>query len=307
MCLKTKITRASCRRRAGTVVPRAEHLVTWLLQITKFSVKKVNPVTIIDTLLRYKIWQRSGYHITHVNKNFPGDPEEPNEVPRADEETKSQLHWQFLGIWQVLRGIILESLNVNATQIRNKWDCREKERAVRRVKEGTSAVLLQSGLDKEWWADSMECYCLLRNMHDLLSDGKTPYEWLFWMPCNGPVIPFGAMVEYHPTSAKDTSILHQFGPKVLPGMFLGYVLYAGRNVERRHYTSKYRKMATETLRQNNGYGESYDNKCATNYNIITNNNWNDTHNKQLTMHNKYTNDDVDFDDCVVHIMRWVCT
>ena len=27
-----------------------------------------------------------------------------------------------------------------------------------------------------------------------------------------------------------------------------------------------------------------------------NNNWNDTHNKQLTMHNKYTNDDVDFDD-----------
>ena len=35
------------------------------------------------------------------------------------------------------------------------------ERAVRRVKEGTSAVLLQSGLDNEWWADSMECYCYL--------------------------------------------------------------------------------------------------------------------------------------------------
>ena len=32
------------------------------------------------------------------------------------------------------------------------------ERAVRRVKEGTSAVLLQSGLDEKWWADSMECY-----------------------------------------------------------------------------------------------------------------------------------------------------
>ena len=26
------------------------------------------------------------------NKNFPGDPEEPNEVPGADEETKSHLH-----------------------------------------------------------------------------------------------------------------------------------------------------------------------------------------------------------------------
>ena len=50
------------------------------------------------------------------------------------------------------------------------------ERAVRRVKEGTSAVLLQSGLDENWWADAMECYTYLRNVQDLLSDGKTPYE-----------------------------------------------------------------------------------------------------------------------------------
>ena len=50
------------------------------------------------------------------------------------------------------------------------------ERAVRRVKEGTSAVLLQSGLNESWWADSMECYTYLRNVTDLSSDGKTPYE-----------------------------------------------------------------------------------------------------------------------------------
>ena len=95
------------------------------------------------------------------------------------------------------------------------------------MKEGTSAVLLQSGLDKEWWADSMECYCYLRHIQDLLSDGKTPYERRFGIPFNGPVIPFGAMVEYHPISAKDISRLHQFGPEVLPGIFLGYVLSAG--------------------------------------------------------------------------------
>ena len=46
------------------------------------------------------------------------------------------------------------------------------ERAVRRVKEGTSAVLLRSGLDEKWWADFMECYTCLRNIQDLLSDGK---------------------------------------------------------------------------------------------------------------------------------------
>ena len=101
------------------------------------------------------------------------------------------------------------------------------ERAVRRVKEGTFVVLLQSGLDNERCADSMECHRYLRNIQDLLSDGKSPHERRFGMPFNGPVIRFGAMVEYHLISAKDISRLHQFGPKVLPGTFFRYVLYAG--------------------------------------------------------------------------------
>ena len=71
------------------------------------------------------------------------------------------------------------------------------ERVVRRVKEGTSAVLLQSGLDKEWWADSMECYTYLRNVQNLLSDGKTPYERRFGKPLKGPIIPFGSLVEQY--------------------------------------------------------------------------------------------------------------
>ena len=36
------------------------------------------------------------------------------------------------------------------------------------------------------------------------------------------------MVEYHPVSTKDMSRLHQFGKIFLPGIFLGYVLFAGR-------------------------------------------------------------------------------
>ena len=56
------------------------------------------------------------------------------------------------------------------------------ERAVHRVKEGTSAVSLQSGLDEEWWENSMECSCYLRNIQDLLSDGKTSYERRFECP-----------------------------------------------------------------------------------------------------------------------------
>ena len=51
--------------------------------------------------------------------------------------------------------------------------------------------------------------------------GKTPYERRFGKPFEGPIIPFGSL-EYHPITAKDQSRIHQFGKKVLPGLFLGY-------------------------------------------------------------------------------------
>ena len=54
------------------------------------------------------------------------------------------------------------------------------ERAVRRIKEGTSAVLLQSGLDGKWWADSMECYC---HLQELLSVRKESSTWSILRIC----------------------------------------------------------------------------------------------------------------------------
>ena len=49
------------------------------------------------------------------------------------------------------------------------------ERAVRRVKEGNAAVLLQSELDERY----------LRNNQDVLADGKAPYERRFGEPFRG--------------------------------------------------------------------------------------------------------------------------
>ena len=70
----------------------------------------------------------------------------------------------------------------------------------------------------------MECYTFLRNIQDLSSDGKTPHERRFGQPFEGPIIPSGSLVEYYPISANDQSRIHQFGKKVLPGLFLGYAL-----------------------------------------------------------------------------------
>ena len=127
-------------------------------------------------------------------------------------------------MWQSLWRSPLKSLHVIPHRSETN---RIAERVVCKVKEGTSAVWLQSGLNESWWADSMECYTYLRNVTDLLSDGKTPCERRFGQPFKGPIIPFGSLVEYYPISAKNQSRIHQFGKKVLPGLFLGYALSAG--------------------------------------------------------------------------------
>ena len=81
LCVKTKITRASCRRRAGTVVPRAEHFGDLIT-----ADHKVPSVVVQDLATQ---WLQS---YPCKTENFPGDPEEPYEVPGVDEETKSHVH-----------------------------------------------------------------------------------------------------------------------------------------------------------------------------------------------------------------------
>ena len=74
ICLKTKTTRASCRRRAGTVVPRAENLFDLIAADTKFLLKDVNCGTIIDMQSWYKIWQHSRYSHARVKQKLLKKP-----------------------------------------------------------------------------------------------------------------------------------------------------------------------------------------------------------------------------------------
>ena len=60
---------------------------------------------------------------------------------------------------------------------------------------------------------------------DPLSDGRPLHERQLGEPFKGPVIPFGSMTEHHPISA-EVPRFHQFGKKVLPGIFQGYALFA---------------------------------------------------------------------------------
>ena len=79
VCLKTKITRASCRRLAGTVGPRAENYVIFLLRITKFS---VNAVVVQDLatqwLQSYPCKTRTSQETQKSLQKFLGPTRKPN-------------------------------------------------------------------------------------------------------------------------------------------------------------------------------------------------------------------------------------
>ena len=224
-CQRTKITRAPCRRRIGRVQLRAENfgdLITADHKVLSEGCESRNnhrnAVVVQDLATQ---WIQSYPCKTKTSQEAKRSLQkflEPNRKPEVIYTDNSP---EF--------GKSCEELSWNhctSTPHRSQTNG-IAERAVRRIEEGTSVVLLQAGLDEKWSADSMECYCYLRHIKDLLSDGKTPYERRFGVPLNGPVIPFGAMVKYHTISAKDLSRLHQFGPKVLPGIFLGCTFFAG--------------------------------------------------------------------------------
>ena len=219
ICKRTKITRASCRRRNGEAVPRAEKfgdLITADHKVPSDNCESRNnhryAVAVQDLATQwiqaYPCKNKTSQETQRSLQRFL----EPERKPKVI-YTDNSLEF----------GKVCEDLFWNhctSTPHRSETDG-IAERAVGRVKEGTSAVLLQSGLNESWWADSMECYTYLRNVTDLLSDGKTPYERRFGQPFKGPIIPFGSLVEYHPFTAKDPSRIHRFGKKVLPGLFLG--------------------------------------------------------------------------------------
>ena len=104
------------------------------------------------------------------------------------------------------------------------------ERVVRKVVEGTSCAIQQSGFHPEWWADAVKCFCFAWNVTSttpvLDSSGVTrfysPYRIRFSREFEGPLIPFGAKVSYKPQSINDKKRCAKFGSQMLDGIFLRY-------------------------------------------------------------------------------------
>ena len=94
------------------------------------------------------------------------------------------------------------------------------ERAVRRVKEGTNSLLVQCGLSDRWWHRAMAAFCMLRNVHDILPDGRTAYEKRFGEPFRGTIIPFGAAITYRPANPDIIAQMAKMGQKTREALFM---------------------------------------------------------------------------------------
>ena len=128
--------------------------VTWLQQITKLLVMDVDLETIIDMQSWCKTWLPNGSSRIRARQKLQETQWslqkflEPNRNPKVI-YTDNSLEFGKAG----------EDLSWNhctSTPHGSETDG-IAERAVRRVKGSTSAVLLQLGLNEKWWADSMEC------------------------------------------------------------------------------------------------------------------------------------------------------
>ena len=172
ICKRTKITRAPCRRRNGESVPRAanfDDLITADHKVPSDNCESRNnhryAVVVQDLATQWIQAYPCKNKTLQETKRSLQKFLEPERKPKVI-YTDNSLEF----------GKACEDLSWNhyASTPHRSESNGIAERAVRRVKEGTSVVLLPSGLNESWWADSVECYTHLRNVTDLLSDGKTP-------------------------------------------------------------------------------------------------------------------------------------
>ena len=172
------------------------------------------------------IWQLNGFNLIRAKRKTSQEIYENfSSRQKSRKPFLRKIRWNVVNLVKTYHGIIV-LLHFICPRRMVLWQERYEE-------ERKERLLLQSGLDEKWSADSMDSYCYLRKVQDLLSDGKTTYERRFGESFNGPIIPCGAVVEFHPISAKDLARLHQFGKKAWN--ILRICLVCGRNLERRHF------------------------------------------------------------------------
>ena len=230
ICQRT-ITRAPCRRRTSTVVPKAENLgdlITAHHKVLSEGCESQNnhryAVVVQDLATQwiqpYPCETKTSQETERSLQKFL----EPKRKPEVIHTDNSLDLGKSCGdqAWN----------HHTSTSYRSETNGIAAESRSTSKRRGTSAVMLHSGLDEKWWQIPWNAFAICEIFKTSWHVGKFLMKGRSANHLKGPIILCGAMVEYHPISARDQSRLHHFGKKALPGIFFGCALIAGRIWER---------------------------------------------------------------------------
>ena len=93
-----------------------------------------------------------------------------------------------------------------------------------------ATCLVAAGLPPCYWEMALNCCTLLHNTGKV--NGQSSWELTFGEEFQGKRIPFGALVNFKPTSSRKLST--KFGPDTVTGVFAGYSTTSGENWRREY-------------------------------------------------------------------------
>ena len=136
------------------------------------------------------------------NKDFRGDGEEFEKLFRGVSKVRKlsmlTVHWNLTKFVMNFHGVTELQHHIDPTRTAlRKETCAERKELLQFC--CNLASMRNGGLI------SMECHCFLRRSSRFLGRWRNFSDRRFGEPFNAPIIPFGALVEYHPISARDQS------------------------------------------------------------------------------------------------------
>ena len=214
ICMRTKITRTPCRKRTGAAVLRAEHFG--------------DLITADHKVLSEGCESRNNHRHSVVVKDLATQWIQSHPCKTKTSQETERILWTLANPLKTDHGIIglLHTIDPRQVVLRRERFAEQKKE---RLLYCCNQVWMKSGGRIPWSAiaicETFKISCLMGR--HLTRDGSE-YHLMAWL------LHLEGWLNITLFLLKYLSRLHQFGKKVLPGIFLGHVKYAGENLERRH-------------------------------------------------------------------------
>ena len=130
------------------------------------------------------------------------------------------IHWSLQTLWRS----VMASSTFNTSSIRDTWHCWKSPTKSEKMNFSSTATIRLGW--KMLWLVRWNAFAICEKFKTSWQMGKLHMKDCLENHSKGQFFVWSNGVECHPISAREQSILHQFGKTILPGIFLRYALIA---------------------------------------------------------------------------------